>query len=174
MEHLPESTKTQFKLWKRWVTSCEYTPSSLHQRPALASYKLHVRGRPDGRRFLYAMRYDVPNPKNPVNDRFCPIERACAPLLYAGWAEGARSRLSDLKRFRQFTSELEGHLPRLPWVGSRHRLLGQGLSCGVGMALNGKYLDKTAINIFVLMGDAKRRKDRLGSGRDRSSTSSIT
>src|SRR6202008_3486795 len=32
---------------------------------------------------------------------------------------------------------------------------GQGLSCGVGMALNSKYLDKSGSNIFVLMGDGE-------------------
>jgi transketolase len=106
--------------------------------------------------FFYAMRYDVPNPKNPVNDRFVLSKGHAAPLLYAAWAEAGAFPVERLKTLRQFTSELEGHpTPRLPWVEVATGSLGQGLSCGVGMALNGKYLDKTGNNIFVLMGDGE-------------------
>src|SRR5437867_5834526 len=106
--------------------------------------------------FFYAMRYDVPNPKNPVNDRFVLSKGHAAPLLYAAWAEAGAFPVERLKTLRQFISELEGHpTPRLPWVEVATGSLGQGLSCGVGMALNGKYLDKTGNNIFVLMGDGE-------------------
>jgi transketolase len=106
--------------------------------------------------FFYAMRYDVPNPKNPVNDRFVLSKGHAAPLLYAAWAEAGAFPVERLKTLRQFTSELEGHpTPRLSWVEVATGSLGQGLSCGVGMALNGKYLDKTGNNIFVLMGDGE-------------------
>ena len=106
--------------------------------------------------FFHAMRYDVPNPKNPVNDRFVLSKGHAAPLLYAAWAEAGAFPVERLKTLRQFTSELEGHpTPRLPWVEVATGSLGQGLSCGVGMALNGKYLDKTGNNIFVLMGDGE-------------------
>lgn len=106
--------------------------------------------------FFYAMRYDVPNPKNPVNDRFVLSKGHAAPLLYAAWAEAGAFPVERLKTLREFTSELEGHpTPRLPWVEVATGSLGQGLSCGVGMALNGKYLDKTGNNIFVLMGDGE-------------------
>ncbi|MEK6406900.1 MAG: transketolase [Acidobacteriota bacterium] len=106
--------------------------------------------------FFYAMRYDVANPKNPVNDRFVLSKGHAAPLLYAAWAEAGAFPVARLKTLREFTSELEGHpTPRLPWVEVATGSLGQGLSCGVGMALNGKYLDKTGNNIFVLMGDGE-------------------
>ncbi|PYT05062.1 MAG: transketolase [Acidobacteria bacterium] len=106
--------------------------------------------------FFYAMRYDVPNPKNPVNDRFVLSKGHAAPLLYAAWAEAGAFPVERLKTLRQFTSDLEGHpTPRLPWVEVATGSLGQGLSCGVGMALNGKYLDKIGNNIFVLMGDGE-------------------
>ena len=106
--------------------------------------------------FFYAMRYDVPNPKNPVNDRFVLSKGHAAPLLYAAWAEAGAFPVERLKTLREFTSELEGHpTPRLPWVEVATGSLGQGLSCGVGMALSGKYLDKTGNNIFVLMGDGE-------------------
>ena len=106
--------------------------------------------------FFYAMRYDVANPKNPANDRFVLSKGHAAPLLYAAWAEAGAFSVERLKTLRQFTSDLEGHpTPRLPWVDVATGSLGQGLSCGAGMALNGKYLDKIGNNIFVLMGDGE-------------------
>jgi transketolase len=106
--------------------------------------------------FFYAMRYDVPNPKNPVNDRFVLSKGHAAPLLYAAWAEAGAFSVDRLKTLREFTSDLEGHpTPRIPWVEVATGSLGQGLSCGVGMALNTKYLDKSGNNIFVLMGDGE-------------------
>ena len=106
--------------------------------------------------FFYAMRYEVSNPKSPLNDRFVLSKGHAAPLLYAAWAEAGAFPIERLKSLRQFTSDLEGHpTPRLPWVEVATGSLGQGLSCGVGMALNSKYLDKTGNNIFVLMGDGE-------------------
>src|SRR5215510_12749484 len=106
--------------------------------------------------FFYAMRYDVANPKNPLNDRFVLSKGHAAPVLYAAWAEGGAFPVERLKTLRQFTSELEGHpTPRLPWVEVATGSLGQGLSCGVGMALNGKYLDKMGNRVYVLMGDGE-------------------
>jgi transketolase len=106
--------------------------------------------------FFYAMRYDVANPKNPVNDRFVLSKGHAAPLLYAAWAEAGAFPVERLKTLREFTSDLEGHpTPRLPWVEVATGSLGQGLSCGVGMALNGKYLDKIDNKVYVLMGDGE-------------------
>jgi transketolase len=106
--------------------------------------------------FFHAMRYDVANPKNPVNDRFVLSKGHAAPLLYAAWAEAGAFPVERLKTLREFTSDLEGHpTPRLPWVEVATGSLGQGLSCGVGMALNSKYLDKSGSNVFVLMGDGE-------------------
>jgi len=106
--------------------------------------------------FFHSMRYDVQNPKNPVNDRFVLSKGHAAPLLYAAWAEAGAFPVERLKTLREFTSDLEGHpTPRLPWVEVATGSLGQGLSCGVGMALNSKYLDKSGSNIFVLMGDGE-------------------
>jgi transketolase len=106
--------------------------------------------------FFHSMRYEVANPKNPVNDRFVLSKGHAAPLLYAAWAEAGAFPVERLKTLREFTSDLEGHpTPRLPWVEVATGSLGQGLSCGVGMALNSKYLDKSGSNVFVLMGDGE-------------------
>ena len=106
--------------------------------------------------FFHAMRYDVPNPKNPVNDRFVLSKGHAAPLLYAAWAEAGAFSVDRLLTLRQFGSDIEGHpTPRLPWVEVATGSLGQGLSCGAGMALSCKYLDKIDNKIFVMMGDGE-------------------
>src|SRR5689334_18681428 len=106
--------------------------------------------------FFYAMRYEVQNPRNPLNDRFVMSKGHAAPLLYAAWAEAGAFPVQRLKTLREFTSDLEGHpTPRLPWVEVATGSLGQGLSCGVGMALDSKYLDKVDNRIFVVMGDGE-------------------
>ncbi|HJQ69074.1 MAG TPA: transketolase [Blastocatellia bacterium] len=106
--------------------------------------------------FFYAMRYEVENPKNPVNDRVVFSKGHAAPLLYAAWAEAGAFPVERLKTLRQFTSELEGHpTPRLKWVEVATGSLGQGLSCGVGMGLSSKLLDQIDNRIYVLMGDGE-------------------
>lgn len=106
--------------------------------------------------FFHAMRYEVANPKNPLNDRVVFSKGHAAPLLYAAWAEAGAFPAERIKTLRQFTSELEGHpTPRLPWVEVATGSLGQGLAFGVGMGLNSRYLDKVNNNIFVLMGDGE-------------------
>ena len=106
--------------------------------------------------FFYAMRYDVDNPKNPANDRVVFSKGHAAPLLYAAWAEAGAFPVERLKTLRQLTSELEGHpTPRLEWVEVATGSLGQGLSCGVGMAFSTKFLDKIDNRVFVLMGDGE-------------------
>ena len=106
--------------------------------------------------FFYAMRYEVANPKNHANDRFVLSKGHAAPLLYAAWAEAGAFPVERLLTLREFGSEIEGHpTPRLPWVEVATGSLGQGLSCGVGMALASKYLDKIDNKIFVLMGDGE-------------------
>jgi transketolase len=106
--------------------------------------------------FFHAMRYDVANPRNPVNDRIVFSKGHAAPLLYAAWAEAGAFPVERLKTLRQLDSDLEGHpTPRLPWVEVATGSLGQGLSCGVGMALNSKELDKIDNRVFVVMGDGE-------------------
>ena len=106
--------------------------------------------------FFHAMRYDVADPKNPANDRFVLSKGHAAPLLYAAWAEAGAFPRDSLKTLRVFNSDLEGHpTPRLPWVEVATGSLGQGLSCGMGMALNSKYLDRVDNRVFVMMGDGE-------------------
>ncbi|MGH9763087.1 MAG: transketolase [Blastocatellia bacterium] len=106
--------------------------------------------------FFHAMRYEVANPHNPVNDRFVLSKGHAAPLLYAVLAEAGAFPVERLKTLRRFDSDLEGHpTPTLPWVDVATGSLGQGFSNAVGMALNGKYLDKVDYSVYSLMGDGE-------------------
>ena len=106
--------------------------------------------------FFHSMRYDIHNADNPNNDRFVLSKGHAAPLLYAAWAEAGIIEVDDLLNLRKIDSDLEGHpTPRLPWVDVATGSLGQGLSVGLGMAINGKYLDQLDYRVYVLMGDGE-------------------
>ena len=106
--------------------------------------------------FFRAMRYDPNDAHNPHNDRFILSKGHAAPVLYAAWAEAGIISVEDQLTLRQIDSDLEGHpTPRLEWVDVATGSLGQGLSIGVGMALNGKYLDQSDYRVYVLMGDGE-------------------
>src|SRR5262245_1929900 len=52
--------------------------------------------------FFYAMRYDIADPKSPLNDRFVLSKGHAAPLLYAAFAEAGKFPVEDLRTLRQF------------------------------------------------------------------------
>jgi transketolase len=106
--------------------------------------------------FFSVMRYDPKNPRNPDNDRFVLSKGHAAPLLYAAWAEAGLFDPKELLELRTLESDLEGHpTPRLSFVDMATGSLGQGLSVGIGIALNNKYLDKTSARTYVVLGDGE-------------------
>ena len=106
--------------------------------------------------FFHVMRYDCADAQNPNNDRFILSKGHAAPLLYAAYAEAGIIPTDDLLTLRQIDSILEGHpTPRFDWTEVATGSLGQGLSLGLGMALNGKYLDKSDYRVYVLLGDGE-------------------
>ena len=106
--------------------------------------------------FFHAMQYDCTDAQNPHNDRFILSKGHAAPLLYAAYAEAGIIPTDDLLTLRQIDSILEGHpTPRFDWTEVATGSLGQGLSLGLGMALNGKYLDKSDYRVYVLLGDGE-------------------
>src|SRR2546428_94126 len=106
--------------------------------------------------FFHAMRFDPADPANPCNDRFILSKGHAAPILYAALAEAGALPVEKLYTLRKFTSELEGHpTPRLSWVGAATGSLGQGLSIGVGMGVNGRYPNKLDSRVYVLLGDGE-------------------
>jgi transketolase len=101
-------------------------------------------------------RSDPSNPRHPNNDRLIFSKGHASPLLYALWAAAGKVSKEELATLRRFGSPLEGH-PTLafPYTEAATGSLGQGLSVGVGMALNAKYIDKLPYRTFVLLGDSE-------------------
>ncbi len=103
-----------------------------------------------------AFRYDPDHPDSPNNDRLIFSKGHASPLFYALWAVAGVLGEEELAGYRKFDSPLEGH----PTVAFRYTeaatgSLGQGLSIGVGTALNAKYLDKLPYRTYVLLGDSE-------------------
>ncbi len=103
-----------------------------------------------------AFRYRLDHPDNPNNDRIIFSKGHASPLFYSLWAVAGAVSEKELMTFRKFGSPIEGH----PTVAFRYTeaatgSLGQGLSIGVGMALNAKYLDKLPYRTYVLLGDSE-------------------
>ena len=106
--------------------------------------------------FYSVMRYDPHDPRNPDNDVFVLSKGHAAPVLYAAWAEAGAFPREKLLTLRRIDSDLEGHpTPRLPFVDVATGSLGQGLSVGVGIALNAKELEHSNQRVFVLLGDGE-------------------
>lgn len=101
------------------------------------------------------LRFDLKNPENPINDRVIFSKGHAAPLLYSVLAVAGAVSQKELMTYREFGSKLEGHpVPKFKFVDVATGSLGQGLSCGVGMALAAK-LDKLPYVTYVLMGDSE-------------------
>src|ERR1700693_4927669 len=106
--------------------------------------------------FYSVMRYDPRDPHNRESDVFVLSKGHAAPILYAAWAEAGAFPREKLLTLRKIDSDLESHpTPRLPFVEVATGSLGQGLSVGVGMALDTKQFENSDQRIFVLMGDGE-------------------
>jgi transketolase len=101
-------------------------------------------------------RYDSRDPGNPANDRLIFSKGHATPLFYALWAAAGQLSEEDLRTYRKFGSPLEGHpTANFRLTEAATGSLGQGLSIGVGMAINAKYLDRLPYRTFVLLGDSE-------------------
>ncbi len=101
-------------------------------------------------------RFDINNTEHPNNDRLIFSKGHASPLLYALWAAAGKLTEEELMTMRKFGSPLEGHpTVALSYVEASTGSLGQGLSIGLGMALNARYLDKLPYRTYVLLGDSE-------------------
>ena len=93
---------------------------------------------------------------HPGNDRLIFSKGHAAPLFYTLWAVAGALPFDELSTLRKFGSRLEGHpTMAFPYTESATGSLGQGLSIGVGMALNAKYLEHSSSKTYVLLGDSE-------------------
>ena len=101
-------------------------------------------------------KFDADHPEHPNNDRLVFSKGHASPLFYGLWGVAGKLTEEDLMTYRTFGSPLEGHpTASFRYAEAATGSLGQGLSIGVGMAINGKYLDKLPYRTYVLLGDSE-------------------
>ena len=139
------------KLVRYHILTATTRAGSGHPTSSLSATELMT-----GLLFGGTFRYDSATPHHPNNDRLIFSKGHATPLLYALWTVAGVLTEEDLATYRRFGSPLEGHpTPRLSFVEAATGSLGQGLSIGVGMALNAKYLDHLPYRTYVLLGDSE-------------------
>jgi transketolase len=115
------------------------------------------------------LRYDWASPHHPNNDRLIFSKGHACPLLYAMYKAAGAITDQELLTLRKKGSRLEGH-PNphvLPYVDVATGSLGQGLPIGVGMALNGKNLDRLPYRVWVVLGDSEVAEGSIWEGADK-------
>jgi transketolase len=116
-------------------------------------------------------RYNWANPHSPNNDRLVFSKGHACPLLYAMYKAAGAITDKELLTLRKLGSRLEGH-PNphvLNYVDVATGSLGQGLPIGVGMALNGRYLDRLPYHVWVLLGDSEVAEGSIWEAFDKAS-----
>ncbi len=152
------SDKKKIENLKRLATLVRYyilfsttTAGSGHPTSSLSATELMV-----GLLFGGTFRYDADHPENLNNDRLIFSKGHASPLFYGLWGAAGKLSEEDFMTYRKFGSSLEGH----PTVAFRYAeaatgSLGQGLSIGLGMALNARYLDQLPFRTYILLGDSE-------------------
>ena len=106
--------------------------------------------------FSGLFRFDADHPEHPNNDRLIFSKGHASPLFYALWCVAGKLTEKELMTMRKFGSPLEGHpTATFRYTEAATGSLGQGLSIGVGMALNAKFIDKLPYRTYVLLGDSE-------------------
>jgi transketolase len=107
-------------------------------------------------------RFDLKKPDNPANDRLIFSKGHASPLLYGLYGAADAITEKEIMSLRKFGSRLEGHpAMTFPYTEAATGSLGQGLSVGVGMALNAKYVDKLPYTTWVLLGDSEMAEGQV-------------
>ncbi len=139
------------RLIRYYILTCTTQAGSGHPTSSLSATDLMTA-------LLFAgfFKYDADQPQHPNNDRLIFSKGHASPLFYALWTAAGKITEDELMTYRQFGSPLEGHpTVALPYVEAATGSLGQGLSIGVGCALNAKYLDRLSYKTYVLLGDSE-------------------
>ncbi len=105
------------------------------------------------------------NPKDPKmieRDRFILSKGHACPVLYSVLALKEYFEYETIFTLREMGSILQGHpdMNKVPGVDMTSGSLGQGLSCGVGMAIGLKY-DNNPARVFVALGDGELQEGQV-------------
>jgi transketolase len=133
------------------ILACSTEAGSGHPTSSLSATELMA-----ALLFGGTFKYDLDHPEHPNNDRLIFSKGHASPLFYALWTVAGKVTEEELMTYRRFGSPLEGHpTAAFRYAEAATGSLGQGLSIGVGMALNGKHLDKLPYRTYVLLGDSE-------------------
>lgn len=106
--------------------------------------------------YFRVMRIDPADPRWHERDRFILSKGHACPVQYAALARRGFFPVAELDTLRRINSRLQGHpdMNKTPGVDMTAGSLGNGLSCGVGMALAAK-MDKLLSRVYVVLGDGE-------------------
>lgn len=139
------------RLIRYYILASTTEAGSGHPTSSLSAVELMT-----GLLFGGIFKFDAEKPEHPNNDRLIFSKGHASPLLYALWAAAGNVSQEEIMSLRRFESPLEGHpTPAFPYAEAATGSLGQGLSIGLGMALNAKYLDRLPYRTYVLLGDSE-------------------
>ena len=109
--------------------------------------------------YFRVLRIRPDQPDWPERDRFILSKGHSSIALYVTMALRGYLPIEELATFDQAGSRLQGHpdMTRLPGLDASTGSLGQGLACGLGMAL-GARLRGMDFQTFVLLGDGETQE----------------
>ena len=129
---------------------CGHTGGSLSEADILTVLYHHI------------MNIDPLHPRDPGRDRFILSKGHATPGFYAALAHRGFFDPQVLKTFDELGSILQGHpdMHKTPGVDISTGSLGQGLSLGIGMRLEGERRN-LPYRVFVLMGDGESQEGQV-------------
>lgn len=112
--------------------------------------------------YFREMNIDPQNPKWENRDRFILSKGHVCPILYSALGKVGYFDEYILHTLRKEGSILQGHpdMKKCPGIDISTGSLGQGLSCGVGMAIAAKN-DKKDYRVFAMVGDGECQEGQI-------------
>jgi transketolase len=112
--------------------------------------------------YFYAMKIDPKQPKLEGRDRLVLSKGHAGPTIYAALALAGYFDLDLLKTLNQPHTSLPSHcdMHKTPGIDMTAGSLGQGLSCGVGIAKAAK-ITKGKEYIYVIIGDGESQEGAI-------------
>ena len=127
----------------------------------------HIGGALSSAEIVTALYFGIMNirpdePKWPERDRFVLSKGHACPVWYSNLALRGFFDESHLDTLRQFESILQGHpvMNKTPGVDMTTGSLGQGLSFGLGMALEARMEGRNS-NVWVVLGDGEIQEGQV-------------